>query len=403
MSATYEVSERAPTSTFALVEMADQAELRAALGPAAYRMLSETFKDRMEKWQRSGDQSRHLDGNRYCVVFKGMQGEVECELAAAKLRRLLEEPITALGDSVVVKVHVGFVLPGAGAYDVKAALHMAEVAIGQARKRGALFQVYCKEAVTDAGAELRLVHALESSVERGEFELYFQPKIHAGFRTIVGAEALLRWHRPGGHLTAPGEFIEVAERHPVIRPLSWFVLKSAIAQCAQWPAPAGVAMNMPPNLLLDDEISTVLEDTLGIFGIDPKRVTLEVTEGVMVRDTQAMFSRLRKLRELGVRVAIDDFGTGYSSLAYFRELPADELKIDKCFVMNMASSPRDAAIVRAVIALAHNLGLRVVAEGVETEEAADMLKRDGCDVLQGYWIGRPMPVAAFRSQFLGRT
>jgi EAL domain-containing protein (putative c-di-GMP-specific phosphodiesterase class I) len=314
---------------------------------------------------------------------------------------LFEEPILALGDTVMVKVHAGFVLPGAGAYDVRAALHMAEVAIGQARKRGAMFQIYCKEAVTDAGAELRLVHELEASVERGEFELFFQPKMHAGFRTIVGAEALLRWHRSAGYIAPPGEFIEVAERHPVIRPLSWFVLKSAIAQCTQWPAPAGVAVNIPPNLLLDDEISIVLDDTLSIFGLDPKRVTLEVTEGVMVRDTQAMFSRLRKLREIGVRVAIDDFGTGYSSLAYFRELPADELKIDKCFVINMATSPRDAAIVRAVIALAHNLGLRVVAEGVESEAVADMLRRDGCDVLQGFWIGRPMPVDVFRADFLG--
>ncbi len=394
--------EDRPNSTFALVELADQTELREFIGPIAFKLLSEAFIKRLEGWPREIDRSKSLGNNRYCVVFRNMDTAAQCDLAAAKLARLLAEPIVVVGDVVVPRVHIGFVLPASKAYDMTSAIHMAEVAIGQARKRGELFRIYSKQAAKDGPNEQRLIDELETAVERGEFELFYQPKMHAGFRTIVGAEALIRWHRPDKGLVPPAGFIEIAERNPVIRPMTWFVLKSAIGQCAQWPDPMSIAVNIPPTLLLDDEIVSVIDDALAIHGLDPKRLTLEVTEGVMMRDTETVFARLRQFRAAGMRVAIDDFGTGYSSLAYFRDLPADELKIDKCFVMNMASSPRDAAIVHAVVTLAHTLGFRVVAEGVETEAAAVMLHKSGCDVLQGYWISRPIPIEAFAMEFVPR-
>ena len=387
-------------STFALVELADQVELREFIGPIAFKLLSEAFIRRLEDWPRPTDRAKSLGNNRYCVVFRNIDTAAQCDLAAAKLARLLVEPIVVVGDVVVPRVHIGFVLPAAKAYDMASAMHMAEVAIGQAKKGGELFRIYSKQAVKDGPNEHRLIDELEAAVEHGEFELYYQPKMHAGFRTIVGAEALIRWHRPDRGIVLPAGFIEIAERNPVIRPITWFVLKSAIGQCARWPDPMSVAVNIPPTLLLDDEIFSVIEDALAIHGLDPKRLTIEVTEGVMMRDTETVFARLRQLRASGMRVAIDDFGTGYSSLAYFRDLPADELKIDKCFVTNMETSPRDAAIVHAVVALAHTLGFRVVAEGVESEAAALMLHKCGCDVLQGFWISRPIPIEAFALEFV---
>ncbi len=390
------------SSTFALVELADQTELREFIGPIAFKLLSEAFIKRLEGWPRDIDRSKALGNNRYCVVFRNIDNAAQCDLAAAKLMRLLDEPIVVVGDVIVPRVHIGFVLPVSRAYDMASAMHMAEVAIGQARKHGEPFRIYSKRTAQDGPSERRLIDELETAVERGEFELFYQPKMHAGFRTIVGAEALIRWHHPDKGMLLPAGFIEVAERHPVIRPITWFVLKSAIGQCAQWPDPMSVAVNIPPALLLDDEIVSVIDDALAIHGLDPKRLTLEVTEGVMMRDTETVFARLRQFRAAGMRVAIDDFGTGYSSLAYFRDLPADELKIDKCFVLNMGSSPRDAVIVHAVVTLAHTLGFRVVAEGVESEAAAVLLRKSGCDVLQGYWISKPIPIEAFVMEFVPR-
>ena len=199
----------------------------------------------------------------------------------------------------------------------------------------------------------------------------------------------------------PGEFIPVVERSELIEPLSWFALKSAIAQCRDWPEPLSVAVNIAPSLLNNDEIVRVTSDALAIFALAPHRLTLEVTETGFMEQPEVAFGVLGELRELGVRIAIDDFGTGYSSLSYFRDLPADELKIDRSFVANMARSRGDADIVKAIIDLAHNFSLKVVAEGVEDEQTARALCDLGCDCLQGYWFAKPMPAREY-SKWLAR-
>jgi EAL domain-containing protein (putative c-di-GMP-specific phosphodiesterase class I) len=250
-----------------------------------------------------------------------------------------------------------------------------------------------------AGRERELVNRLEQALDLGELQLFYQPKVHAGYHSLIGAEALLRWHTREGESVSPGSFIPAAENHPVIRPLTWWVIKSAIARLARWPEQLSVAVNVPPNLLLDNQILSVVEDALTIHGVTPGRLTLEVTERVMVGDQDTMLEQLRQLWQLGVKISLDDFGTGFSSFAYFRELPVDEIKIDQSFVRPMLESGKDHAIVKSLIELAHNFSLRVVAEGVETLEIAKRLGELGCDVLQGYVFDRPLPVEEFEAGY----
>ena len=209
----------------------------------------------------------------------------------------------------------------------------------------------------------------------------------------------MRWHTKDRKVIMPDQFIDVAERHEVIKPMTWWTIKSAVARLARWPEELAIAVNISPVLLMEDEILSVVQDALEIHGVTPARLNLEVTESIMVDNQNVMLSQLARLREIGVKISIDDFGTGFSSLAYFRDLPVDEIKSDKSFVMRMLESEKDHAIVKAVIDLAHNFSLKVVAEGVESMEIAERLADLRCDILQGYVFDKPLPVEEFERQY----
>ncbi len=386
-------------NALAVVELADSETLTDVHGAQSFKLLHQQYLERLKSWVRSCDQSRSLGGNRFLAILKGVGASAELELAAAKLRRLFEQPIDLLGKPVSVDVHAGFVILDKQSADIKQAIAKASQALSQARKSSVLFKVYSPDIENAVVDEHQLVSALEAAVELGELRLYYQPKIHAGFQTLVGAEALMRWHTRDKKVLYPGQFIEVAERNSVIRPMTWWALKSAIARLARWPKTLSIAVNVTPSLLQDDEILTVVTDALALHEVTPSRLTVEVTEGVMIDDRLTAHQTLSQLRKSGVRVSIDDFGTGYSSLAHFRDLPADELKIDKGFVMPMLESKKDMEIVKAVIDLAHNFSLKVVGEGVENEVIAGRLSELGCDVLQGFAYDKPLPVEEFEKRY----
>jgi len=283
--------------------------------------------------------------------------------------------------------------------DMKLALQQAGMALKQAKQSARLFDVYSPQCGMNASDEQRLVKRLETALEVGELQLYYQPKVHAGYRSLIGAEALMRWHTKDRKVITPDQFIGVAERHQVIRPMTWWAIKSAVARLARWPEQLSIAVNVCPKLLLEAEILSVVQDALEIHGVAPARLNLEVTESIMVDNQEIMLAQLARLRDLGIKISIDDFGTGFSSLSYFRDLPVDEIKIDKSFVMRMLDSEKDRAIVKAVIDLAHNFSLKVVAEGVENLEIAERLADMRCDILQGYVFDRPLPVEEFERQY----
>ena len=390
----------ANSSVLGVVELTDIDELRDSYGADSFKELRETFRARLNSWTRSNDKCRELDNNRYCVILEGMNSRAELELATAKLSRIFEEPHRIFNQWVSMDVSAGFVSLKSTDPNIDQAISRAGKALRLARKSNRFFEVYNSENDDDAVDERTLLAKLEAAVELGEFELYFQPKLHAGYRTVLGAEALMRWHTKEGKVVPPDDFIEIAERHKVIKPMTWWAIKSAVSRVSHWPEEMSISVNVTPNLLLEDEILTVVQDALEIHMVKPERLTLEVLESVMVDNQELMLKQLARLRMLGVRISIDDFGTGFSSLTYFRDLPADEIKIDKSFVMPMLSSERDHAIVKSVIDLAHNFSLKVVAEGVEDKMIAKRLAELNCDILQGFVFDKPLRAAEFEKRYI---
>lgn len=385
--------------TMAIVELSHRDYLIDRYGPESYKLLYEAFLERLTNWVRSCDQSRPLGNNHFLAILNGVSGEAELQLAAAKLTRLFDPPIDLLGEVIPVEVHAGFAPLQPGQRDSQSALQRARYALWQAKTSATPCHIYNPGKNRRFSDERKLVAALEAAVERGELHLYYQPKIHAIFRSLVGSEALLRWHTSDGQVLLPNHFIPTAEKHPVIRPMTWWALKSAIARLAHWPENLSTAVNITPDLLHDDEIVTIVADAVALYGIDASRLTLEVTERIMTHDPAKAYAVLSQLQQLGVRISIDDFGTGFSSLAQFRDLPADELKIDQSFVIPMLKSAKNLAIVKAIIDLAHNFSLKVTAEGVETEAIAKYLGELGCDILQGYLFDKPLPVELVEKRY----
>ena len=387
-------------SFLGLIEIADYEHLVDTHSSLLAEQLLNEFHKRLQDWIRPSDQARVLKNNRFIVILKGIGTRTELELATSKLERLFKPPHTVVGQPTPIDIHAGFALLDGKSTDTTKEVKQARIALREAKKTGSLYQVYNDDNYKRQNDESALVKLLESAVDQGELHLYYQPKIHAGFGTLVGAEALMRWHTEDGKVLTPRHFIDIAERHPVIRPMTWWAIKSAVARLAKWPTNIEVSVNVTPTLLLDDEIIAVTQDVLEIHGIEPSRLTLEVTENIMISNPEVVLTQLSRLRELGVRISIDDFGTGYCSLAYFRDLPADELKIDKCFVMPMLKSKKDLAIVKTVIELAHNFSLKVVAEGVEDKATAEYLGKLGCDHLQGFYYDQPLQIEDFEKRHL---
>ncbi|MEZ5569035.1 MAG: GGDEF domain-containing phosphodiesterase [Halioglobus sp.] len=382
-----------------IVELTDEYDASDQRAAEAFNGLRDAFFTRLQGWVRAKDECRKMNHNRVCVVLRDIGGEGELLLAASKLQRLFKEPHHHLGANLHFSVRAGFSLFSSANDDVNLAMRQAGIALNQARYSPQLYEVYSPQRTRNLHAETALLHKMEDALENGEFQLYYQPQMHAGYNTLLGAEALLRWHTRDNEVLTPAAFIDVAEKNDIIKPITWWVIKSAVARLARWPEALGIAVNVPPSLLLQDDIQSVVHDALDIYGVTPSRLNLEVTERIMVDNQDFMLRQLHALRDVGVKISIDDFGTGFSSLSYFRDLPVDEIKIDQSFVRAMLRSEKDHAIVKAVIDLAHNFSLKVVAEGVETRETAERLTQMRCDILQGYVFDRPMPVEAFERQY----
>jgi EAL domain-containing protein (putative c-di-GMP-specific phosphodiesterase class I) len=361
--------------------------------------MHDEFRDRLNDWVRPKDEFSFLKKNRACVILKDIGGPGELELAGAKLAKVFKKPLYHLGQAMPLDISAGFTALDDQHTDMPHAIQTADIALNEARQSFSLFKIYSPQTAKSIQEETELLDRMQIALERGEFHLYYQPKVHAGYRTLIGAEALIRWHTQDKKVVMPDEFIDLAEKNEIIKPMTWWVIKSAVSRLARWPEQLSIAVNICPTLLLDNDILSVVSDALEIYGVDPARLNLEVTEKIMIADQERMLGQLARLQTIGVKISIDDFGTGFSSLAYFRDLPVDEIKIDQSFVQHMLESEKDYAIVKAVIDLAHNFSLKVVAEGVETLAIADQLAEMRCDILQGYVFDKPLPVEEFESQY----
>ena len=289
---------------------------------------------------------------------------------------------------------MGIVLCPDHGSDPEPLLQRAGVAMYQAKKGDTGMEVYAPERDQYSPRRLALVGALRSAIDQRDLTLLYQPKVELRSGRIVAAEALLRWHHPVHGQIPPDEFIPIAESTALIQPLGQLVLETALDQARCWQeagSPLSLAVNLSVRNLLEPNLADRVAALIAKAGVPPATLTLEITESGVMTDPEAAIAMLRGLRHVGVRLSVDDFGTGYSSLSYLKRLPVDEVKLDKSFVLNMTSDADDAAIVRSTIELAHNLGLQLVAEGVEDQETLELLAALGCDLVQGYHLARPMP------------
>ena len=317
---------------------------------------------------------------------------------AVGLQRALQRPLELEGLSLEVTGSVGVAVSPYDGTDAATLLQRADAAMFAAKREDpGSVRTWDASMDTASPRRLALVGELRRALERGELRVHYQPKVAVATRDVVGMEALVRWQHPSWGLLPPDEFVPVAETTGLIVPLTSVVLRTALEDCRRLlddGAYLSVAVNLSVRGLLDPELHSTVRGLLDSIGVPPELLTLEITESHVMSDVARVLPLLESLHELGVKLSVDDFGTGYSSLAYLRRLPVDEIKIDKSFVLGLAGEAADSsasAIVETIVGLGETLGLSVVAEGVEDEQSWSRLEEVGCDVAQGYLIGRPMP------------
>jgi predicted signal transduction protein with EAL and GGDEF domain len=313
-----------------------------------------------------------------------------------KIRKALEEPFAIEKLPIAVEVSIGIAIyPDHGA-DAETLFQRADVAMYEAKRTGGGYAVYATELDHHSPRRLALMGALRQAIEQNQLRLHYQPKVSLTTGQAIGVEALVRWQHPEYGFIPPDQFIGPAEQTGLIGPLTQWVLNTALNSDRVWSQARKsltVSMNLSARSLYDSRLPGQLEELMRIRGGSPERLELEITESAIMADPVRAMEILLKVHGMGIRFLIDDFGTGYSSLAYLKKLPVDAIKIDKAFVINMAKDPNDAVIVRSTIELGHNMGIKVVAEGVENQETYQRLIELGCDAAQGYYMGRPLPFA----------
>jgi EAL domain-containing protein (putative c-di-GMP-specific phosphodiesterase class I) len=327
-----------------------------------------------------------------------LEGVYDVRTVARKIEKALLPSFSLEGLSLGVEASIGAVLYPDHGSDADTLLQRADIAMYIAKQKGKEFALYATRMDQHSPRRLTLMGELRQSVEDDELMLYYQPKLERASGRVVGVEALVRWRHKEHGIMAPDDFIPLAERTGLINQLTHWVLENALRQATLWQGSGievGIAVNLSTRNLLDPEFPDRIAGLLASHDYPPGRLTLEITETSIMADPELALEILRRIAAMGVRFAIDDFGTGYSSLAYLKRLPVSEIKIDKSFVMEMCESENDAVIVKATIDLGHNLGLQVVAEGVENEETMERLGALGCDLLQGHFIRLPLTATEF--------
>ena len=349
---------------------------------------------------RKSDTLCRLGGDEFVLLLPAIARTEDAMLVADKIIGSLAEPITLDDTSFRITPSIGISCYPADGQDTETLLKHADIAMYRAKENGRnTFQCYTPDMGLRASEVMPLESAIRDALARDELELYFQPQVRASDGLMVSAEALLRWNRPGFGLIAPAAFIPFAEtRKQLIQAIDRFVLQRACQHLARWSA-QGLALSLAVNLSAHQfaraELVGEVAELLRRYPIDGRLLTLEVTEGVLMAESGLVAQNMLALRAMGVQLSIDDFGTGFSSLSYLHRFPVDELKIDRSFVSKSGHGSKDSALVKAIIGIGQDLGLRVVAEGVETAEQEAFLGARGCDVLQGYYFYLPMPEDEF--------
>ena len=354
---------------------------------------------------RDSDIVARLGGDEFAILLATGSSDHAMRVVAEKILKVLEAPLVIGGQSMDIAASIGIACFPAHGDDANALVRAADVAMYTAKREKSGVAVYDPTHDERRQEYLTLLGELRRAVEAGELVLHYQPKVDLAENRVTSVEALVRWRHPTRGFVPPVEFIPFAEQTGYISAITRWVVKKAIEQCGEWHR-AGIGVRMSVNisardLRSEDSLVQYVWAALLAAELPPGMLCLEITESGLMDDPRSAQSTLRKLRDLGIATSIDDYGTGYSSLAYIKQLAVNELKIDRAFVSGMEADRRNAAIVRSTIELGHNLGLAVVAEGVETDHEVEQLRRFGCDTVQGYHFAKPMTAEALQSFLSG--
>jgi diguanylate cyclase (GGDEF)-like protein len=389
-------TERAISAAVLFLDLDHFKAVNDTLGHPVGDGLLTAVADRLGSCVRQVDSIARFGGDEFGVVQLGPERIEDVAVLAGRIIDVLSAPYEIGGHHVVVGVSIGIALVPADGSDPDTLLKNADIALYRAKADGRSIFRFFEPAMDEHLQQRRNLELdLHRALDAGEFELYYQPLVNVASRLICGFEALMRWNHPKRGLVYPGAFIAATEEMGLIVPLGRWALREACREAATWPDDIKVAVNLSAVQFNNDLARTVTEAVAG-SGLPAHRLNLEITESILLQNTEQVLATLNEVRNLGVSISMDDFGTGYSSLLSLLRMPFTELKIDRSFVSVCQTDPEAWKIVRATVSLSSELGMRVVAEGVETVDLNNRLRDIGCDVGQGWFIGRPMPAAAMQ-------
>jgi diguanylate cyclase (GGDEF)-like protein len=355
---------------------------------------------------RDTDVVARFGGDEFVLLLENLSGPNDAEVLAEKVLTCCAEPFVIEGRELHVSASVGVSIYPENGADAEALLKNADTAMYRAKERGRnTYRLYAAKMNAQSTEQLMLESALRHALERGELEMYYQPKMNLQTQRIVGVEALMRWHHPVLGMIPPMQFIPIAEEIGLIVSMGKWALERACADSRSWQKfglpEVLMSVNLSPRQF---ESSTLIADIRAVLeasGLEPSLLELEITEGAVMANPEHAAKLLRTIRDMGVSLAIDDFGTGYSSLSYLKHFPLSTVKIDRSFINDLSQDPDARALIDGIITLAHGLRMKVVAEGIETIAQLDYLRSHGCDEAQGYWLCKPVPADEARD-FMAR-
>jgi diguanylate cyclase (GGDEF)-like protein len=363
-----------------------------SLGHGAGDKLLVAVAERLSNVLRGGDTAARFGGDEFVILCEDVSGELQAIAIAERIAAELDAPFTVAGDEVFMRTSVGIALATEPGARPEALIRDADAAMYRAKERGGgVYEVFDDQMRERAVRRMETENALHRALDRGEFVMHYQPIVQMATGALHGVEALARWEHPHRGLVMPGEFIEAAEETGLIITLGAWAFEAACRQSASWGGLTMMSVNLSARQCGHPELVATFGEILRRTGADPASVCLEITETALMEDVETSTATLAALKELGLTLALDDFGTGYSSLRALQHFPVDVVKIDRSFIAPIEHDPQEAAIVAAVISLSHALGLRTVAEGIETIAQVDRLRALGCDLAQGFYFAKPAP------------
>jgi diguanylate cyclase (GGDEF)-like protein/PAS domain S-box-containing protein len=377
------------------LDLDDFKTVNDSLGHSAGDELLIHVAKRLQSCLRAHDLPARIGGDEFAVLLDGVGSHAEVEAVAHRIVSVLEEPHTVQGSEVLARASIGIAVPEVDDHDVDALLRNADTSMYTVKRAGKASYTFFEEAMHERVVQqMQLDAELRHAVDRNEFVLHYQPIMHLGTERILGVEALVRWQHPTRGLLGPGEFLDRVEDNGLIVPIGRWVLQEACRQLRRWDRGhehIAMSINISARQLQDETLPTDVREAAHAAGIDPRRLTLEITETALMQDTEATIDLLDQCKLLGVQVALDDFGTGYSSLSYLRRFPVDVVKIDRSFIEDVGKGPEESALPDAIIALCQAFRIQTVAEGIELRRQLTHLQAVRCHAGQGFYFSRPLP------------